>query len=255
MFGTRCGKTVTCGTQSVLREFGQTGDTYFLRQIIPWDKKCSPWIWTDRRYIFSATNYYMGQKVFSVNLGRPEIHIFCEKLLHGTKSVLREFGQSGDTYFLRQIITWDTNLGRDTYFPSQGERMSSYGTDGLPGPTKIPLIYKETQSWEAVSQILHQLFEGVTIWWSTSMRGRRRQIHPDGSRADCYFGVPSFYSTQASGLCAVCGPFVILLLPYTAPNGLLLWQTYFVLTQAAVQHQEHLNCTHDQGSSITNKKR
>ena len=33
-------------------------------------------------------------------------------------------------------------MGWDTYFPSQGERMSSYGTDALPGPTKVTLIYR-----------------------------------------------------------------------------------------------------------------
>ena len=173
-----------------------------------WDTKL---IWTERRYIFSATNYYVGHK----------------------------FGP------------------RYIFSVPGGTDVSSNGTDGLPGPTKIPLIYGRHNPEKKFFEFCINCLRGwwMMIWWSTSKKGRRRQIQPDGSRADCYFGVPSFYSTQASGLCAVCGPFVILLLPYTAPNGLLLWQTYFVLTQAAVQHQEHLNCTHDQGSPITNLKR
>ena len=163
--------------------------------------------------------------VFSVNLGRPEIRIFCDKLLRGTQ------------------IWAEIHI-----FRPRGNGCPLMERTGCQDSLKFHSFIGDT--------ILKSSFSNfaliVIIWWSTSMIGGRRQIHPDGSRADCYFGVPSFYSTQASGLCAVCGPFVILLLPYTAPNGLLLWQTYFVLTQAAVQHQEHLNCTHDQGSPITN---
>ena len=68
--------------------------------------------------------------VSSVNLGRPEIRIFCDKLLRGTQiwAEIHIFRPKGNGC----VLLW------------------------LPGPTKIPLIYgRHNKSWKAVSQILH----------------------------------------------------------------------------------------------------
>ena len=48
-----------------------------------WDTKCSPWTWAERRYIFSATNYYVGHKfgpryIFSVPRGTDVSSYGCQ---------------------------------------------------------------------------------------------------------------------------------------------------------------------------------
>ena len=67
-----------------------------------WNTKCSPLIWAERRYIFFATDYYIDRLLRRsappwmlkrpksagsnrVDLGRAELHNFCDRLLRGTQ--------------------------------------------------------------------------------------------------------------------------------------------------------------------------
>ena len=146
------------------------------------------------------------------------------------------------------------NLCPDTYFRPRGERTSCAGADVLPQPLKFHSFIAE-QKWHIsprqyncrLLKILEKIHsikdtrDGNVCIPPESINGASAESAVWCKYASTAWEVAvileplPFYSAPGSLAPQVYLPFVILLLPYTASNGLLLWHTWFGW------HNLHLN--------------